>query len=71
MSRALALLITGVLLAEGCASPAKRGTVSQEAQDQKALGERIQRICALPEPKRTAEIEKLKSESGFVLYCGK
>jgi hypothetical protein len=29
----------------------------------------IDRICALPEPQRQAEIRKLESESGLELQC--
>jgi hypothetical protein len=71
MSRAQILLVAGLLTIAGCTMPKKPATVDAEAQSQKALGERIQKICALAEPERTAQIEKLKSESGFVLYCGK
>jgi hypothetical protein len=70
MLRAQFLLIAAALAIGGCATSARNDT-AQEAQAQKALGERIQRICGLPEAQRAAEIDRLKSESGFVLYCGK
>jgi hypothetical protein len=69
MSRARIPLLTCVLLATACTMPAKRA--DEPAQEQKALGERIEKICTLPEPERSAQIEKLKNESGMVLYCGK
>jgi len=30
----------------------------------------IRRICALPEPERKAELERIGAESGIVVYCG-
>jgi len=64
----VALFVT-LLAASGCATSAKHTKTA--ASDQKALGKRIEHICALPESQRAAEIEKLKKESGMVLYCGK
>lgn len=58
-----ALFLTSVLAACGCAAPKKHIDVQ--------MGDRISRICALPEGERAAEIEKLKRESQMVLYCGK
>jgi len=63
------LLLTSVIAVSGCAAAPK--PADTPAQDSKALGERISRICALPETERAAEIEKMKKETGMALYCGK
>lgn len=48
-------------------------TAPQEAEDpltsDPELGQRIEKICALPPAEREAELAKLKEE-GLVLYCG-
>jgi hypothetical protein len=70
MLHARALLLAGALLVTGaCATPDKRA--GSEMRDQKALGERIERICALPATERAAEIKRLQAELGMMLYCGK
>ena len=69
MSYVRVLLLTTALIAGGCAAPPKPADTS--TQDSKALGERISRICALPDAQREAELEKMKNETGMVLYCGK
>lgn len=61
------ILIFGVLLA-GCATTPKPQSPDPEAQ--KALGERIDRICSLPAAERAVELEKLKQETGMALLCG-
>ena len=63
------LLVASALSLGGCATPQKQADV--QLGDSKALGDRIGRICALPETERAVEIKKLKQESGMVLYCGK
>jgi len=64
------LLVASLLAsAGGCATPPRHANGAEP--DQKVLGERITRICALPEAERAVEVEKLKNESGMVLYCGK
>jgi len=63
------LLLASAIAAGGCTAPQRHTDV--QVQDSKALGERINRICALPGKERAVEIEKLKAESGMALYCGK
>jgi len=41
-----------------------------ESETKQAIDERINEICAMPEPRRTTELERLKKEAGVVLYCG-
>lgn len=62
--RTIAILI---LLLAGCAS---RQPVAPDPAAQKALGERIDHICSLPDAERAVELEKLKKETGMALLCG-
>ena len=57
-----------VVGAAACAPAPQRPA---QLPDQKELGARINKICSLPEPDRQAELEKLKKDTGLVLYCGK
>lgn len=60
--------VVAILLAGCAASPPPSPQISDE---QKALGERIEKICSLPDAaEREAQIAELKKESGLVLYCG-
>ena len=56
-----------VLLLAGCAS---REATAPDPEAQKALGERIDHICSLPDADRAVELEKLKKETGMALLCG-
>jgi hypothetical protein len=61
-------ILTLTILLAGCASTPKPAAPDPEAQ--KALGQRIDRICSLPAEERAAELEKLKNETGMALLCG-
>jgi hypothetical protein len=61
---AVALAVAG-----GCSTPAER-QAAQNARIEKQAAQEINRICALPDAKREAELKKIKDQSGMVLYCG-
>lgn len=61
-----ASLVIAAALLSACATQPK-----QDAQSDTDLATRISQICALPESQRDAEIEKMKQETGMVLYCGR
>ena len=61
-SAALATLV----LAAGCQSPQPK---PQAGQGPDIAGE-VTRICALPAGEREQALEKLKKDSGMVLFCG-
>jgi hypothetical protein len=60
-------VITLLLLA--CTTPAER-QAAENARVEKQAAAEINRICALPEAEREAELKKIKDQSGMVLYCG-
>jgi len=66
--------IASVLLAVaalcGCAAPLDRPTPDVDNINKDATDE-LRRICSLPEPDRQAEIDRVKTEHGMVLYCPK
>ncbi len=70
---AIASLVAFVALALGalaaCETPAERQAARNAEINRKAAAE-INRICALPEDQREAELKKIKDQSGMVLYCG-
>lgn len=53
----------------GCGTSAPRKTTDAGKTAQKA-GQKIERICALPQPERDAQLKKLNAETGVVLFCG-
>ncbi len=57
-----------LVLAAGCQSgPARQSTQGRPSGD---IASEVTRICALPSPEREAALEKLKKDSGMVLFCG-
>jgi hypothetical protein len=42
----------------------------ENARVEKRAAAEINRICALPDDEREAELKKIKDQSGMVLYCG-
>ena len=58
-----------VLALLGCTTPAQR-QAAENARVEKQAAQEINRICALPEAEREAELKKIKDQSGMVLYCG-
>lgn len=68
MIKSVSGTIVAVFMLANCAvGPTAEET--EEAQ-RRAAAKRIDEICALPEPERTKELERLKKEAGLVLYCG-
>lgn len=62
--------IAGVAcLLVACETPAERQAARNADTNRKAAAE-INRICALPEQQRAAELKKIQEQSGMVLYCG-
>jgi hypothetical protein len=51
--------------AAGQSKDAERSAVRKE------VAAEVERICALPEREREAELKKVKDESGLDLYCAK
>jgi len=70
---ALAGIAAGLLLLActlmGCTTAAER-RATENARVEKQAAAEINRICALPETEREAELKKIKDQSGMVLYCG-
>ena len=63
-----ALLLLACTLV-GCTTAAER-RATENARVEKQAAAEINRICALPEAEREAELKKIKDQSGMVLYCG-
>lgn len=62
------LLLIAATLLTACATPGEAPPPGPSPRREKAAAE-IDRICALPEDERQAEIRKIKQESGLELYC--
>lgn len=67
MSR-LASAPIAVLFLVACTTAQQR-RAAENAEVRKQAAEEIERICALRGAEREAELERLKKESGMVLYC--
>lgn len=52
-----------------CETPADKQSARNAEINRQAAVE-INRICSLPKDEREAELQKIKQESGVVLYCG-
>jgi hypothetical protein len=52
-----------------CQTPAQQQETKNPEINKQAAAE-INRICALPDAEREAELKKIKEQSGVVLYCG-
>lgn len=63
------LLLSAYVLLTACTTSQQRRAQENEAIQMRAAKE-IARICALPQSDRQAEIDKIKKESGIVVYCG-
>lgn len=57
------------LVLAACATE-KPSQAAKSAEINKQAAAEINRICALPEDQREAELKKIKDQSGVVLYCG-
>ena len=64
-----ALILLAIVLT-ACSTTARRGAGENTAIQEEAAQE-IRRICALPEPERQVELQRIKNESGVVVQCGK
>jgi hypothetical protein len=53
----------------GCTTPAER-QAAENSRVEKQAAKEINRICALPDAQREAELRKIKEQSGTTLYCG-
>jgi hypothetical protein len=62
-------LAAGFLMLAGCQTAAEQQAAKNARINKQAAAE-INRICALPETQREAELKKIKDQSGVVLYCG-
>ena len=67
---ALALVAVGLAACETQAERQAREKPAERARIEKAAAVEINRICALPEEQREAELKKIKEQSGVVLFCG-
>lgn len=62
-------MLVAAILTAGCAAPPPAKQDSKEVlQD---VGRRADELCSLPSTERKAALEKLKKETGLVIYCGK
>ena len=61
--------VASALLLLSCTTPSER-RAAENARVEKQAAAEINRICALPEAEREAELKKIKDQSGMVLYCG-
>jgi outer membrane biogenesis lipoprotein LolB len=69
LTPALILNILAVLLLGACASDAQR-RAAEHAAIEKQTALEIDRICALPQPERDAELARIRVESGIIVQCG-
>ncbi len=66
----LTLCLLVLVSLAGCTTEADKRAEQRARIDKQAAAE-INRICALPEDQREAELKKIKEQSGVVLFCGK
>jgi hypothetical protein len=62
-------LSLAVFFAVACETEKDRKAAAN-ARIEKEAAKEINRICALPDDQREAELKKIKEQSGMVLYCG-
>lgn len=65
-----AVILACSLLLSGCGTAEPRKAAEAHKTTQKAV-QKIDRICALPQAEREAQLKKLEAESGVVVLCGK
>jgi len=70
MSSTTALILVCSLVLSGCGTATRPRVPDSDKASQKAV-QKIDRICALPEAERDAQLKKLEAETGVVLFCGK
>jgi hypothetical protein len=62
--------LAGLIVLASCSTAGQRKAAENASIQQNAATE-VRRICALPEPERQAEIQKIKDAAGVVIACGK
>ena len=73
MHRYLACAVTSFLTClalAACSSEVQRRKNEYPEVKRDVIHE-VERICALPEPQRTEELNKVTAESGYALLCAK
>jgi len=70
MSPTTAFILACSLVLSGCGTAAPRKPADAGKTTQKAV-QKIDRICALPQAQRDAQLKKLEQETGVVLFCSK
>jgi hypothetical protein len=63
-----AAFVVAATLAGSCTTAGQRNAAERAAVKQEVAAE-VERICALPEPEREAELKRVKEESGLTLFC--
>ena len=69
MYKATLLLWCLLICLSACETQAQRKAQQSQTLTKQA-GQEIDRICSLPEAERAAELQRIKDQSGMVLYCG-
>lgn len=69
MPARISIFATLILLV-GCPTSKQRNAAENAAIEKHAVQE-VRRICALPSAQRDAELERIKKESGIIVYCGR
>jgi hypothetical protein len=64
------MIVATLTLVSGCATEAQRRAAESAEVQQQAVDE-MKRVCALPEAEREAELERIRTQSGIVVECGK
>jgi outer membrane biogenesis lipoprotein LolB len=67
--RVAGFLVLAVYLFAGCTTTEQQRKTSEKSAVRKQATEEIERICQLEGAERAAALERLRKESGFVLYC--
>ncbi len=68
MSQVKVAVVGLIVLAAGCSSATRHNKGDAKASDN--LAAEVTRICALPAAERDKALQKLKQDSGMVLFCG-
>jgi hypothetical protein len=62
-------LVASLVALGSCQTPSEQ-QAAKNAEINKHAAAEVNRICALPDAEREAELKKIKEQSGVVLYCG-
>jgi hypothetical protein len=68
MSPMTLFILTCSLMLIGCGTATSRRAPDAGKTTQKAI-QKIDRICALPQLEREAQLKRLEAETGVVLFC--